>query len=616
MLAVTPGLVGSIGNNGGSGTAGPPQAAPANTVAPVASGSTTVGSTLTTTDGTWTGNPPPSFGYQWRRAGVDIGGAIASTYVTQPADVGSVVTCRVTATNVVGSASADSNAITPVAIAPANTVAPVVSGSAPVGSTLTTTDGTWTGAPSPTFTYQWKRAGGNIGGATSVTYVTVTADAGQAITCTVTGTNVAGNASAGSNTLTPTAAPVNTAAPVVSGSAPVGSTLTTTDGTWTGYPTPTYTYQWRRAGVAISGETASTYVTQAADIGLAVDCVVTGTSAAGSASAASSTSVTVTAAPAAPVNTVAPAVTGTVRVGLIATCSTGTWTGFPTPTYAYQWKRGGIDIGGETASTYTYALADLATNITCSVTATNVSGSATAGSNTIAVGNNPYVITQKTVGWWTADAGVTQSAGAVSAWADQVAGISFTQATGANQPTYSATGWNGAAPGVTYPSGGAAYMSTANVPASWPTGAAASELWSVFDNISLGSDGDVSRDMISYGNSNGALRSLRRASVSNVNRLRATDNVVTASNTTVDISGRHYGRGSWDGTLEGVAADGSALTTVALVPATATTRIRTGNTPVTVASGFEGVIRDMFALNAVPSAGEITALNAYCASRI
>ena len=52
-------------------------------------------------------------------------------------------------------------------VAPANTVLPVISGSTTVGSTLTTTDGTWTGSPTPTYTYQWKRGGTNISGATA-----------------------------------------------------------------------------------------------------------------------------------------------------------------------------------------------------------------------------------------------------------------------------------------------------------------------------------------------------------------------------------------------------------------------------------------------------------------
>lgn len=380
MLAVTPGLVGTVGSNGGGGDPPEPQAAPVNTVAPVISGSTTVGSTLTCSTGTWTGNPPPSFGYQWKRAGADIGGAVANTYVTQAADVGELITCTVTGTNVAGSASADSNAITPVAIAPVNTVAPSVSGSAPVGSTLTTTDGTWTGAPTPTYAYQWKRAGTNIGGATSVTYVTQAADAGAAISCTVTATNMAGSDSAGSsNSVTPTAAPVNTVAPAVTGSAPVGNTLSCSTGTWTGYPTPTYTYQWKKAGVDIGGETASTYVTVTGDAGSSITCTVTATNAVGSASAGSN-GVTVTLAP---VNTVAPVISGSLAVGSTLTTTDGTWTGSPTPTFTYQWKRAGTNIGGATASTYVTVTADAGQAITCAVTGTNTAGNASAGSNTL-----------------------------------------------------------------------------------------------------------------------------------------------------------------------------------------------------------------------------------------
>ena len=89
----------------------------------------------------------------------------------------------------------------PKGFAPVNTVTPVISGTNAVGQTLTTTNGTWTGIPSPTYTYQWKRDGSNIGGATSVTYVLVEADADTNVTCEVTATNALGAASATSNSL-------------------------------------------------------------------------------------------------------------------------------------------------------------------------------------------------------------------------------------------------------------------------------------------------------------------------------------------------------------------------------------------------------------------------------
>ena len=82
---------------------------------------------------------------------------------------------------------------------PVNTVAPVVSGTATVGQTLSTTNGTWTGAPAPTFTYQWQRSGSNIGGATSSTYVLEFGDAGSTLRCVVTATNTLGAVGANSN---------------------------------------------------------------------------------------------------------------------------------------------------------------------------------------------------------------------------------------------------------------------------------------------------------------------------------------------------------------------------------------------------------------------------------
>jgi hypothetical protein len=87
--------------------------------------------------------------------------------------------------------------------APVNVSAPVVSGTASVGSVLTTTNGTWDNEPT-SYTYQWKRNGSNILSATANTYTVVAADVSQSITCTVTATNDAGSASATSNTITPT----------------------------------------------------------------------------------------------------------------------------------------------------------------------------------------------------------------------------------------------------------------------------------------------------------------------------------------------------------------------------------------------------------------------------
>jgi hypothetical protein len=60
-----------------------------------------VGSTLFCGAGTWTGEP--TFTFQWLRNGAEIGGATESSYHVIGADVGSVVECRVEATNADGS---------------------------------------------------------------------------------------------------------------------------------------------------------------------------------------------------------------------------------------------------------------------------------------------------------------------------------------------------------------------------------------------------------------------------------------------------------------------------------------------------------------------------------
>lgn len=95
---------------------------------------------------------------------------------------------------------AKANAGTP----PSNTVTPLVTGSVSLGSTLTTTMGTWTGTPVINYTYQWKRGVSNIVGATSSTYILQVADVGQSIKCTVTATNAFGSAAADSNAITAT----------------------------------------------------------------------------------------------------------------------------------------------------------------------------------------------------------------------------------------------------------------------------------------------------------------------------------------------------------------------------------------------------------------------------
>jgi hypothetical protein len=71
-----------------------------------------------------------------------------------------------------------------------------------------------------------------------------------------------------------------------------------------------------------------------------------------------------------PWNTVAPVASGTLVVGSVLSCTTGTWTKSPT-SYADQWQRDGVNISGATVSTYTTVTADIGKLVRCIVTATN-----------------------------------------------------------------------------------------------------------------------------------------------------------------------------------------------------------------------------------------------------
>ena len=78
-----------------------------------------------------------------------------------------------------------------------------------------------------------------------------------------------------------------------------------------------------------------------------------------------------------PVCTVAPAITGTITVGQVLTCSPGTWQN--SPTYTYQWRRqDGASIPAATAATYTPQSVDTTYLIECDVTATNGAGAVVA----------------------------------------------------------------------------------------------------------------------------------------------------------------------------------------------------------------------------------------------
>jgi len=202
-------------------------AAPVNTAPPAISGTTTVGQTLTASNGTWS-NSPTSFAYQWLRCngGGNNCAAVANgtqqTYTLVGADAGHTLRVKVTATNADGSASAQSAQTAVVAplsssAAPKNTAPPTISGTPKVGQALTASPGSWSGNPT-SFAYEWQDCNvdaavcTNIAGATGTTYGVRLSDLGFRLRVVVTAKNDKGSATATSAptaVVTPTTLPRN-----------------------------------------------------------------------------------------------------------------------------------------------------------------------------------------------------------------------------------------------------------------------------------------------------------------------------------------------------------------------------------------------------------------------
>ncbi len=352
-------------------------ASPADTAPPTIAGTTQQGQQLTATSGTWT-PAGVSYAYQWQRS-TDGGntwsaitGATATTYTLASADVGASVRVQVTAQGFGQSTTASSTFVGPIAsAAPANTVAPPVTGTARQAQALSSSTGTWT--PSATsYAYQWQRSTNSgstwstIAGATASKYTLANADVAATVRVVVTATNKYGHTSANSAATGPvlSAAPANTVLPAITGTAARGATITAGAGTWSPAATA-FAYQWQRSTDGgstwsiISGATTAKYVPAASDETAKLRVVVTATNTYGHTLATSTAVGPVATSP--PVNTVAPKVTGTAKSGSALTSTAGTWTGVGN-SYTYQWQRntgsGNVNIAGATASKYVLTSAD------------------------------------------------------------------------------------------------------------------------------------------------------------------------------------------------------------------------------------------------------------------
>jgi hypothetical protein len=367
---------------------------------PTISGVPSVGQTLIAGDGSWTGESPFSYEYQWERCNgageecTSIEGSNADTYEPSGSDVGSTIRLAVVVSTSGSSNSATSD-VTAAVTEPSvtATAAPSISGTPSLGQTLTAEPGSWSGVTEPTYTYQWLRcdqAGINcqpVESATDATYELAEADLASTIRVIVTAheTESSGAAVSSAVGVVEDTGPANSEPPTIEGSPNAGEILRAQTGEWVGRELD-YSYQWQQCnsgGTAcanIANATDASYGVPETDVGHTLRVMVVATNELGS-TGESSAATAVIGAEATLTNIAAPSISGTPRLGETLTAAPGGWTGSGSLGYAYQWQRcdrfGGscIDLVGATSDEYEPVEADVGHALSVLVTATDANGS-------------------------------------------------------------------------------------------------------------------------------------------------------------------------------------------------------------------------------------------------
>lgn len=201
-------------------------------------------------------------------------------------------------------------------------------------------------------TYAWLRNGQTVPGATTPAYTLKVADAGATLQAVVrTGSPGYISNEAKASAVKIPLVKLNSAEPLVSGSARVGVTLRASTPGWTAGTR--FSYQWLRNGQAIQGATGSTYIVPARDRNAVLQVRVTGTQ-------TFFTTVTRTGAQhlisSGILTAPTPSITGIPKAGQILTAHAGAWT--PGTQLRYQWYRNNQAIRGATTATYRLGAAD------------------------------------------------------------------------------------------------------------------------------------------------------------------------------------------------------------------------------------------------------------------
>ena len=317
-----------------------------------------------------------TFGYQWLADDAEITGATGSSYTVTDAELSKTLKVRVTFTDDRGTEESVTSDATKVVTLPDNAPIgkPVILGNAEVGQTLTAdvsgiSDAN--GLTNATFSYVWVNFHGPV--KDSEEYTLVGRDEGNCgCWLIVTYTDDDGYheqvESEVIGVVAPRANNPATGAPVITGTAQVGETLTadtTGIADADGLTNVSYSYQWvandGNSDAEITDATDSTYILVADDEGKTIKVRVSFTDDDGNGEALTSeATAAVEAAPNTPA-TGAPAISGTAQVGETLTADTSGIAdddGLDNVSYSFQWLADDADIAGATATTYILADAD------------------------------------------------------------------------------------------------------------------------------------------------------------------------------------------------------------------------------------------------------------------
>ena len=344
---------------------------PAVTASPV--GATILAGSNVTFTVTASGTAP--LAYQWLKNNVKISGATSATLSLANVTIADAANYSVTVTNAVGSATSAAATLTVLAppaitLQPANTT--VAQGSNV--SLTVTASGT---AP---LTYQWLKNSAPISGATSnvltLTAVTTNDAAGYSVLIT----NIVGNVTSSSATLTVLVPPTIVTQPAsVTSVAGSNVSFTVTAG-----GSGTLTYQWLKNGVNISGATSATLTLVNVSLTNAANySVVVGNA------ASSVTSGTATLTVLSP-----PAITSQPANATVAQSSnvTFTVTASGTAPLVYQWLKNGSPISGATSNVLTLTAVTTNDAASYSVVVTNIVGNIASSSAPLTVLVPPTIV--------------------------------------------------------------------------------------------------------------------------------------------------------------------------------------------------------------------------------